>query len=108
MAAIYLMCVGKSLVISDNTFPLATNVVPVPTSDDTGAVDQRKRSESGSSTGSQSPVIRRSHQEVFIRSFLFQPELPIRIDYEAKGFKTEMVRKQWREREREEGRGRER
>lgn len=29
--------------------------------------------------------------QVFIKSFLFQPELPIRIDYEAKGFKTEMV-----------------
>ena len=32
-----------------------------------------------------------SSQEVFIRSFIFQPDLPIRIDYEAKGFKTEMV-----------------
>lgn len=29
--------------------------------------------------------------EVFIKSFIFQPDLPIRIDYEAKGFKTEMV-----------------
>lgn len=30
-------------------------------------------------------------QQVFIKSFVFQPDLPIRIDYEAKGFKTEMV-----------------
>lgn len=30
------------------------------------------------------------NQEVFIRSFIFQPDLPIRIDYEAKRFKTEM------------------
>lgn len=29
---------------------------------------------------------------VFIKSFMFQPDLPIRFDYEAKGFKTEMVR----------------
>ena len=28
---------------------------------------------------------------IFIKSFVFQPDLPIRIDYEAKGFKTEMV-----------------
>ena len=32
-----------------------------------------------------------SCEEVFIRSFIFQPDLPIRIDYESKGFKTEMV-----------------
>ena len=30
-------------------------------------------------------------QQVFIRSFKFHPDLPIRIDYEAKGFKTEIV-----------------
>ena len=30
-------------------------------------------------------------QQVFIKSFTFNPDLPIRIDYEAKGFKTEMV-----------------
>ncbi len=30
-------------------------------------------------------------QHVFIRSFKFHPALPIRIDYEAKGFKTEIV-----------------
>ena len=29
--------------------------------------------------------------QVFIRSFEFNPDLPIRIDYEAKGFKTDMV-----------------
>ena len=28
---------------------------------------------------------------IFIKSFVFQPDLPIRIDYEAKGFKTEIV-----------------
>ena len=65
--------------------------VPMPSLDDAGADTQRDRSGSGSSTGSQSPVLRRSNKEVFIRSFVFQPELPIRIDYEAKGFKTEMV-----------------
>ena len=65
--------------------------VPAQSLDDGGVEVARRRSESGSSTGSQSPVIQRRHQEVFIRSFVFQPELPIRIDYEAKGFKTEMV-----------------
>lgn len=34
-----------------------------------------------------------SSNELFIKSFIFQPDLPIRIDYEAKGFKTEMVSK---------------
>ena len=32
------------------------------------------------------------NQQVFVRSFKFHPDLPIRIDYEAKGFKTEIVR----------------
>ena len=68
--------------------------MPLPSLDDAGVDPQaRERSSSGSSTGSQSPVLRRSNKEVFIRSFVFQPELPIRIDYEAKGFKTEMVTK---------------
>jgi len=31
------------------------------------------------------------NQQVFVRSFKFHPDLPIRIDYEAKGFKTEIV-----------------
>ena len=68
--------------------------MPLPSLDDAGVDPQtRERSSSGSSTGSQSPVLRRSNKEVFVRSFVFQPELPIRIDYEAKGFKTEMVTK---------------
>ena len=75
--------------IDDNIISIES--VPNPTLDDAGADCQRDRSGSGSSTGSQSPVLRQSSKEVFIRSFVFQPELPIRIDYEAKGFKTEMV-----------------
>lgn len=83
------------LEISNRTFYIThqSSIPIVPSLDDTAeVVEQRQRSESGSSTGSQSPVLQRSRQEVFIRSFVFQPELPIRIDYEAKGFKTEMVR----------------
>lgn len=56
------------------------------------AHDIGKRGSGAGVVESESPSpIHNQQREVFIRSFIFQPDLPIRIDYEAKGFKTEMV-----------------
>ena len=56
------------------------------------AHDVGKRGSGAGVVESESPSPMLNQQrEVFIRSFIFQPDLPIRIDYEAKGFKTEMV-----------------
>ena len=59
------------------------------------AVPVRTSSQSSEAKGTEESCL--DPQRVFIRSFVFHPSLPIRIDYEAKGFKTEMVYYAYRE-----------
>ena len=49
------------------------------------------RGSSQSVRGSSQSISGGSISDVFIKSFVFQPELPIRIDYEGKRFQMEAV-----------------
>ncbi len=63
---------------------LITGISPSPP---TPSGERRGSSDSTAESATPPPT-----NQVFIKSFIFQPDLPIRIDYEAKGFKTEIVR----------------
>ncbi|XP_064403938.1 autophagy-related protein 2 homolog B-like isoform X2 [Halichondria panicea] len=65
-----------------STTAVMTGISPSPP---TPSAERRGSGDSTAESATPPPI-----SEVFIKSFIFQPDLPIRIDYEAKGFKTEM------------------